>query len=113
MSADNWAVCPQCKLRGQYEVCEKDASVAESYGKIPAEEYMQALRDAAEFRKDLDTKLDTLREDYGIGITEDGEFYVSYRGCCDKCGLLHEFKSKEKLTLTLAKPSPGKDAKNG
>lgn len=107
MSADNWAVCPQCNIRKQHEATEKDVSAAASYGKIPSEEYMQSLREAAEFRKNLVETLD------GIGITEDGEFYVSYRGCCDKCGLLHEFKSREKLTLTMPNPSPGKDAKNG
>lgn len=42
------------------------------------------------------------REDYEIGMEEDGEFWISYRGECGTrqvkgCGFKHEFKHKEQV----------------
>lgn len=37
------------------------------------------------------------REDYELGVLPTGEFFVSYRGCCESCGLTKEFKHSEQL----------------
>ncbi len=64
MSADNWAVCPRCKLAPN-----------PYYEKVGF----------------------NFREDYEIGVYEDGEFFISYHGKCEKCGLEKLFRHTERV----------------
>lgn len=85
MSADNWDVCPQCHAnRVEKEVV---------YGEVSEEEYVASLNKKPEPEKE------TLREDYSIGINEDGLFFVEYKGRCEKCGFKHKFEHKEQLDI--------------
>lgn len=81
MSATNWDTCPRClaERKAAQSQLHKDAKA--SYGKVSAVEYH------------------SLREDYEIGITDEGEFYVIYRASCEQCDFAHEFKHEEKLSL--------------
>lgn len=90
MSADNWAFCPQCKLRDAVKAIGMMEDAAKSYGQVSPDEYLKLLKAAQEFAGE--SPIETLREDYGIGITEDGAFFVSYCGRCDQCGLKYEYK---------------------
>jgi hypothetical protein len=63
MSADNWALCPACLARTRRETIH--------------ETDIESLR--------------TFREDYELGVQEDGTFYVRYRGGCTKCDFGHRF----------------------
>lgn len=91
MSANNWRECPQCKAADDKRRNEAIATARESYGVVSAEQY---LRDIAEAEKPTLAE-ETLREDYELWIDATGEFYVSYRGSCDKCGLDFKFKHSE------------------
>lgn len=102
MSADNWAVCPNCKVMKECAFAKTEREVKESYGKIPAEEYLAALK--ALTPPDLKQEF---REDYELGVTADGEFYVSYSGTCRDCGFNHVYKHSEQLAL----PVNGKPAR--
>lgn len=51
-------------------------------------------------RAELDSMIETFREDYEIRIDETGNFAVDYYGGCDKCGLKHTFKHSEKVSVT-------------
>ena len=89
MSADNWAVCPKCKIRIDKERDELIQKVSSAYDKIPAEEYLRLksqLNDYVEYPREL-------REDYEQGIDEDGEYGVNYRGRCNHegCGFVFEY----------------------
>lgn len=91
MSADNWATCPVCK-----DLAEANQQVArdianQSYGKVSADEY-ERLKTQAE---KIEPHEDTLREDYEIGVGEDGKFSVSYRCLCDICGFQFEYRHKQ------------------
>jgi hypothetical protein len=96
MSADNWAYCPQCKINNENEALAKFAKAAEAYGKVEPDEYMRVLDEARTFKPEEEN---TFREDYDLGVTDSGEFYISYRGGCEVCGLRHEFKHSEQLKL--------------
>ncbi len=92
MSADNWGYCPKCKSEAEKKHRSDKLLAGESYGKIPAEKYIERFN-AIQTPKPLEQ---TLREDYHLGVTEDGEFYVDYSASCS-CGFKHTFKHSEKL----------------
>ncbi len=87
MSADNWGICPRCKVEALKEQEARQQAAADAYGKVSSTEYGELVAKALEPMQ-LE---ETLREDYELGLGEDGEFYVSYRGACDKCALEHSF----------------------
>lgn len=93
MSADNWGNCPQCKILHASHVERLRATASEAYGKVPVEEW-QELNNAAKSAEATDQG-ETLREDYEIGIDEDGEFAVSYSAKCDRCGFKFRFEHAE------------------
>lgn len=90
MSADNWALCPQCKKTEEENAEKRVLKAQKSYGKVPAEEYLR-LRTEAEVRPQLQQ---TFREDYHIGVNEDGEFEVDYSGQCSLCRCKFQFNHK-------------------
>ena len=95
MSADNWAICPRCKLEEQRQYDLQVQEVVDAYGKITAEEY-EAKKEALRNRPKLET---TLREDYESFITEEGRFYISYTGACQACAFRHDFKVDEQMAV--------------
>jgi hypothetical protein len=74
---------------------DKDkAKLAADYGKIPAAEYMeraQHLSAGPEFG------VETLREDYEIGIIDGVEFFVKYQARCTVCGFKFSFKHSQNI----------------
>lgn len=74
MSADNWRECPCCNKK-QLNEKEKAKIKADScYGKVSQEEYLKLLEIA-----NKPIKLEnSLREDYSLYVSLDGEFRVSY-----------------------------------
>lgn len=97
MSADNWAICPQCSIKREEHLRALDIALAESYGEVPVEEFdrLRSERDA-EVAKQPEA---TFREDYEIYGAEDGELTVSYSGACRECGLKHSFKHSESMAV--------------
>lgn len=87
MGADNWAICPRCRVTTMtnHKIAEQRAKTA--YGAVSEDEYHRLLAAAA---KEVELK-QTLREDYEIGIGEDGTFDVNYRSSCDVCGFRYEY----------------------
>ena len=89
MSADNWAECPRCLRRAQADIASQQTAVQARYGKIPADEFIEALAmipDAPERGPQ------TFREDYEIYGAATGVVTVSYSGGCGNCGLSLNFK---------------------
>ncbi len=95
MSADNWAVCPNCRRNAESKYIQEEVLLEENYGKIPATEYAKLLtqHQANSVQKILGDN--TLREDYRIGIDKNGVFTVGYISCCDKCGLTWKYNHSE------------------
>ncbi len=97
MSADAWRVCPKCNEAREKETLTMEADVEASYGKVPPEEYIRKLSELNS-RKSLDEMGETtLREDYEIGIDEDGEFFINYRGGCTKCKFHFEYEFTKRV----------------
>jgi len=95
MSADNWAICPKCKKSedAKQEKLRKKATAA--YGKVPPDEYLKLL-EAANNPQEM---RETLREDYQIGVMDDGEFDIEYSAYCDKCGFKFSYKHAEDVPI--------------
>jgi len=83
MSADNWAVCPNCLEKHNQETTILRKQLEEAYGTMPIDGFYT-------LKHELDTRPDTieesLREDYEVGV--DGtSVYVHYSCSCTDCGL--------------------------
>ncbi len=91
MSADNWVICPKCKKENDELNKKRILDAAKKYGKIPADEYI-AL--AKEVSKPIELE-PTMREDYDIGINENGQFAIYYRCSCSECNFKYGFDYAE------------------
>jgi hypothetical protein len=88
VSADNWAICPQCVHNARATADAERRRVESSYGKVSIEEF-DALRAAL---KEVDpSDYHTFREDYEWYI-EDGILYGHYKGHCKECGLATKYE---------------------
>jgi len=93
MSADNWRICPKCLENvstGRSVAIEKAKA---SYGTVPLEDFQKAMDKAKALPQEPD---DTLREDYELGVDEDGVFFVNYSCSCHYCGFSFKFKTTQK-----------------
>ena len=91
MSASNWNACPRCKATFDAERAAAIVQVAESYGKVPIEEY-EKLREVASRERPA---ILGLREDYELGINGHGVFFVHYNGECVECGFQYSYAHTE------------------
>ena len=89
MSADNWAVCPQCYKAAIRKKNEATEIVNHGYGEVSQEQYLEAMEIAS---KPIIPE-SSLREDYELGmIAGDSEFYINYRCHCSRCDFRFEYK---------------------
>jgi hypothetical protein len=79
VSADNWAICPQCKRRDERQKEARRLEVQGAYGTMPQDEWLKALQGSLQ----MPPLEQTLREDYDIGIGKDGQFNVDYGASCN------------------------------
>jgi hypothetical protein len=95
MSADNWVICPEClkRLQQTRQLAINEASLL--YGEVPAEQFIQNLAKAEALPERPEI---TLREDYELGMSDDGEFSVNYSCRCTDCDFRHIFKISEQVT---------------
>lgn len=81
MSANNWAVCPRCTAEQSRDRKQRIEKARASYGRVTPEEYDKLKREAEE----PFVLTQNLREDYELGVDEDGNFSVNYRCHCQQC----------------------------
>ena len=97
MGADNWAICPACRVTVIKAREKLYAKVDAAYGKKPQGDYIALLTEA-----EKPIKLEqTLREDYGLGVGIDGNFGISYKAYCTACKFTFEYKHEE-VALEIA-----------
>lgn len=70
-------------------------AVSKSYGKVPAAEYLENLKNA-EVEQPLEN---SLREDYESGMDESGEVHIYY-GCSCNCGFGYSFRHEMAVPMT-------------
>lgn len=104
MSADNWTTCPKCKIKHEEQLAADQRRVSSSYGRVPAEKYVEAVR-KLENPKQLEQ---TLREDYSQGIDENGEYSCSYGASCQECGFSFSFSTKIEPETVFAQHAANK-----
>lgn len=90
MSADNWAICPQCRDRAQADRTARLKEAFDAYGKVSPEEF-EAMRAAADVPFDAG-KFQTFREDYEFYGASDGTITADYSGHCGVCDLGVDFR---------------------
>jgi len=95
MSADRWNTCPKCKVIAEQNRIKLARKAEKSYGKVSSEQYLRMLEDVK--NGDKQDERETLREDFYIGLDEDGEFSIDYSASCDKCGFKHTFEYKKTI----------------
>lgn len=95
MSADNWAICPRCKLGGEVEHQGNIDRAAEAYGKVDPDEY-EALREIARRPLDLEP-FRTFREDYEFYGADEGTVVATYEGECSVCSLHVKFRHERQF----------------
>ena len=93
MSADNWAICPKCKQTATKAFEKQKLHAGAAYGKVSPDEYLRLL---AAIPQQPALK-ESLREDYELGILEDGNFYVRYLGECTECAFAFNYKYDQDL----------------
>lgn len=92
MSADNWGICPRCKVVAEASRMAKELAATNAYGKVSADEWKRLDAEASS-----PILLDqTLREDFEVGMDEDGTFGVDYRASC-RCGFSFAYEHNEKV----------------
>ena len=96
MSASNWIVCPRCKADDAARRKRHEELIGKSYGNVSQERYAKLCQDL----KDWPEPAEEMREDWELGMSEDGTFFVSYRCVCGECGFEHRFQHEEKVDLT-------------
>ena len=87
MSANNWTVCPKCKLESQQ-------AAKTLYGSVPEDEYIKQLEAFKQAASETN-----MREDYELGTDGDGWFSISYSCYCTKCHFRFDCSHSEQLDL--------------
>lgn len=96
MSANNWAICPQCSANQRTKAADMLAKAALAYGKEPLEGWKEMDRIAREADKPLEKP--SWREDWEIGMQDDGTFLVRYDGGCNDCGGSFTYRHEDRFT---------------
>lgn len=98
MSADNWTQCPRCKRRHEVELDAKVREVAEAYGRVSVERFDDLRTEVDRMRS---TEIDsTLREDWEIGVFDDGVLFIDYKGRCQSCNLQVTFSHEQVVDVS-------------
>lgn len=94
MSADSWAICPQCheKFLSSIEKCA--GRVNSAYGQVSPEEFINLASEALKLRDKEERH--TLREVCSQGIV-DGEYCLRYLAGCSVCGWEYTKEINEKV----------------
>lgn len=93
MGADNWSNCPKCKLTKEKEIEKAESKLTKDYGQISFETFQKRAEAIEGLKRKLaeSTELNTVREDYEIGI--DGQnFVVDFRSYCHNCDFAFTYK---------------------
>lgn len=95
MSASNWSICPRCKITAKAEADARFDAAAKAYGKVPSDEYERLKMLAANPEKIGET----LREDWELGMGDDGKFYVTYSCGCQHCDFAYSFRHEQQADV--------------
>jgi len=93
MSADNWTFCPKCKQTSDERQKKAIEKAKAKYGKVPEQEYRYLV--ATE--ENAIRLEETFREDYEQGMSECGQYAVSYRGRCTVCHFEFSYKFEKQV----------------
>jgi ribosomal protein L37E len=91
MSADNWTTCPRCFKRALQDRRNQAQAADDAYGKVPPDEWMR-LKEESRMSVPV---TDSLREDWEIGVENNGVFKVVYSCSCSVCGFGFDYRHEE------------------
>lgn len=97
MGADNYTICPKCKLQHEEEIKNKHAELYTGRDKMTLDEFRVAFDSIVELqRKDLEN---SFREDYEIGVFDGELFEINYRGSCNICKFKFDYKYNQPIEV--------------
>lgn len=102
MSADNWTICPKCKIKAETDRENQRLKISKAYGKVAPETYA-AMCKAFDNPKPLEQ---TLREDYEQCMDDSGEYSCSYGCSCSVCHFAFTFSTKIEPETVFAQNKP-------
>ena len=94
MSADSWAICPQCHDKHLLSIEGYAGRVNSAYGSVSPEEFIKLVADLEEMKNEEEEC--TLREVYSRGIVDD-EYCSRYFAGCSACGWKYSKRINEKV----------------
>lgn len=97
MSANNWARCPRCTVRGEQRLAGLHAELEKLYGTAPVREFDKARADLTVEIEKFAKRVANFREDYEISGAESGTVKVTYGGQCQDCGLSLSFDEEHEI----------------
>jgi hypothetical protein len=101
VSPRSWRVCPRCLAIAKARYFADKQRVEDAYGQVGREEYLKLAAGLGE-PPTFSGMPESLREDYEIILTVNGEFSVSYGCRCENCDFRHEFNHVEQLEFNDA-----------
>ena len=78
------------------EVYKVNKAMSDAYGTVSAKAYLELRKTADGRMKQLTEDLESLREDYSLGVDTDGVFSVSYCARCERCGFSFEYTEERR-----------------
>lgn len=104
MSADQTNECPRCIKRYQEAraTALNDAQIAvdEGYGVVSAEKYLELVAGLEEAKASKFDGEITFYEYCEFYMDDQGEFTASYKGQCNRCKFVFNFKHTEQAVLS-------------
>ena len=95
MSASNWDVCLRCRAKAEADREARERRAERAYGKVGRAEYERLCAGAM---KPAELP-ESLREDYEVGVSHTGQFFVAYDCLCQHCGFSHRFRHEQQLDV--------------
>jgi hypothetical protein len=104
MGADKYSICPRCVLAADKRKAKALDAAGEAYGKIPADEWHEMIREASA----TPTPKETVAQYIEATLSDDGYFSVSFSAGCRACGYKFEFKHSCQTEIGEPEPEPPK-----
>lgn len=92
MSANRWSICPKCKIEYEAQLKRQQENLRAAYGKILIEEFL-ALQDALQKKERRDLK-ESMRENFEIGMSDDGFLEINYGCFCNVCRFKFDYNER-------------------
>jgi hypothetical protein len=97
MSANRWSQCQKCRVLRDKAIADAIERAKAAYGTVSEKKYQAVLQEVLANADKVPELGESLREDWDIGIEQDGKFSVGYRAYCEKCDFSFEYRYEQDI----------------